>query len=337
MKAKVLFLIVWLGLLLFVGVGCSVGETAVTPTGTAVLIVESVDTHTPSPTTQPTVTSQPTAVPTSTPQPTATITLTPIPTDTATPSPTGTVTPSPTPEIQIAATLVSPQGNWVATLEEIDAGSQTTRTLKVTNSSEQIEWIAETASGESFYLSNPYPFSWSQNEQVFYFTHLGFGDGCQAYGNGSDMHRLNLMTGEVEEVASGGYWFALSPDENRLAYLSYKRGLVVHYLESDSETELQFNLGPEPEFWDVIDLMWSPDSNQILTIAVFDICFGPNSTYSLIRVDVNTLEQFVLVDGLKSLNRIIEWPEPEKALLELENQQFAWVNIATGELTPAEK
>jgi hypothetical protein len=34
---------------------------------------------------------------------------------------------------------------------------------------------------------------------------------------------------------------------------------------------------------------------------------------------------------------MIEWPEPEKALLELSHGEIMWVNTLTGELTSAEE
>jgi WD40 repeat protein len=331
MKANVLFLIVWLGLLLFVAVGCMVRETAVTPTGTAVLIVESVDTPTQSPTPQPTATSQPTAVPTSTPLPTSTNTPASIPTDTSISTPISTAKP----EIKVVSTIVSSMGEWVATVEEINTGSQLTRTLKVTNSLEQLEWIADTVSGEPMFVHRPFPFSWSQDEQTFYFTHFDFGDGCSALGNGIDMYRLHLMTGVVEEIVSEGYWFAFSPDEKRLAYLSHDRGLVIRDLTSNNEIETQFSVKSENEWVDMIGLMWSPDGNSILTIAGFEICL--DGRYSLIRVDTTTLEQTVLIDKRGSLDQIISWPETARALLKLDYEEFAWVNTTTGELTPAEE
>jgi hypothetical protein len=234
------------------------------------------------------------------------------------------------------ATSVSPQGNWVAISEEISSGSQITRILKVKNTSEQLEWVASTTRGGPMDITTPYPFSWSRDEQFFYFTHRGISDACQVYGNGHNMHRLNLLTGVTEEIVQKGYWFALSPDEKQLAYLSYSGELVIHDLGSNHELEVQFAIGAENERVDMQDLMWSPDSNNILTIAAFNICVS-DSTYSLIRVNTNTLEQVILIDKRNSLYGIVSWPELEKALLELDDEEFAWVNTTTGELTPVEE
>jgi hypothetical protein len=58
---------------------------------------------------------------------------------------------------------------------------------------------------------------------------------------------------------------------------------------------------------------------------------------SLLYIDLETLQQITLLEGYGELKRILEWTEPEKALLEFYDGRIMWVNTLTGELTPAEE
>jgi hypothetical protein len=332
MKVKVLFLIVWLGLLLFVIVGCTVGETAIMPTGTAVLIVESVDTATP----QPTATSQPTAGPTSTPLPTATIALTPMPTD--------TVTPSPTPTTWIVVTSVSPDGNWVATSSQgvLEDTQQLSAVLQV-NSTDQ-KWIADIVTERNSWggLDKPIPLSWTTDGQFLFFTYLTPSDGCVLPGNGWHVYRLNLTTGLVEEITTNsGYWYAPSPNGQYLAYTSHIwPGSRIVLLDIESRTEQEIHLALESIHPDISynSLMWSPENNALLVTADVGECASQTPLYFLIHINLDTLDQTILFDQqVGNVYRMIEWPEPEKALLQLSRGELVWVNTLTGELTPAEE
>ena len=320
--AKVLFLTVLLGLLLFVG--CAVTETAVVPTGTAVLTVESVDTPTP----QPTATTQPTAVPTSTSLPTAT--------NTPTSTPTHTPLPTPTPTVRIDATLVSPSGEWRAVVEIIRSNSVRTTTIKATKTDESLEWIIESIIGDAMLVSEPHPLGWSKDEQYLYFTHSSSGDGCMPGGNGSDFHQFDLINGTKQEITAEGYWYAVSPDGTKFAFLSRERGLVMHNLESGEEVEAQFDIEPLYPSLFMSDLVWSPNSNALLVTAFINVCEVVFPTFSLILVDTKTFEQTTLIHENDDLPRINIWTEPERALLNFQNE-LMWINIVTGELTPAEE
>ena len=327
MAVKVFVMIVSLLLLLLVIVGCTVAETAVMPTATAVLIVESVNTPTP----QPTATSQPTAVPTSTSLPAATNTATVVATDTA--------TPIPSPSVEIYATLISPSENWLAVAERFNDDSTITDMLRVISTNGEDEWVVEVHSGDRM-AGIPYPFSWSHGEEVLYFTHKGFLDGCTGFGNGTGMYRADIATGIVEAVVTDkSYWFAISPDETYLAYLAHKRGLILHNLVSSHDIEVPLNVESQHEIINLVirDLLWSPDSDAILTIASINLCAGLGKTHSVIRVDINTLEQTILINEFETIANIVEWPESKRALVELEQNNFVWVNTITGELTPVEE
>ena len=340
MIAKVLFPIVLLGLLFFVG--CTVGETAVSPTATAVLIVESVDTPIPSPTPTatlaPSATSQPSATTTFTPSPTVTNTRTPIPTNTATPTPTATSS------IRIVTTSVSPQGNWIAeTLQGYFEGSEEESSLIHVSSNEQ-KWIADTPT-EGYGLVGilpPVPLSWSNDEKFFFFTYRAGGDGCFPSGNGAGVFRLNLITGEVEEIPTdSGYWYAPSADGLHLAYTfresNQLQGIRLFDMESSIQQEIQLDFQSLHENVTLAYVVWSPDNNALLVIAVVDLCFTFEPTFSLIHIDLETGKQTTLIDEHEGLHQIVEWPDADRALLELIDRRIMWVNTLTGELTPAEE
>ena len=334
MTAKVLFLIVLLSLLLFVVVGCTVSETAVAPTGTAVPIVEPVDT--PTPTLAPSATPQPTATTTATPLPTATSTLILHPTDTE--------TPLPTPTTWIAVTSVSPDGNWVATSSKgfVEDSQQLSSVLQVSSSDQ--EWIADIVTDQNSWggLDIPVPLSWTTDGQFLFFTYLGPSDGCFPRRNGSKVYRLDLSTGIVEEITPNqSQWYAPSPDGRYLAYVTdewLKWWITLRDIESGAEEEIHLDLeAVHPEIA-ILSLTWSPENNALLATTAVGECVSLEPLYFLIRIDLDTLDQMILFDQqVGRVYQIIEWPVPEKALLQLSRGELVWVNTLTGELTPAEE
>jgi hypothetical protein len=260
------------------------------------------------------------------------------------PEPTDTETPLPTPTTWIVVTSVSPDGNWIATSSEgiFEDTQQLSAVLQV--SSTYYQWTADIVTKQNSWggLDKPIPLSWTTDGQFLFFTYLTPSDGCVLPGNGWHVYRLNLTTGLVEEITTNsGYWYAPSPNGQYLAYTSsIWPGSRVVLLDIESHTEQEIHLALESIYPDISynSLMWSPENNALLITADVGACASLTPLYFLIRMDIETLEQIVLFDQqIGRVYRMIEWPEPEKALLELSHGEIMWVNTLTGELTPAEE
>lgn len=326
--------------LFFVLVACSSDETInvttpVTPdlpTGTAIAILPS--SSTPSP-----VQSEPTTV-SPTPSPSATATTTP------TSSPTNTPTVTPTPTIRFLQTSDSPDGNWQAVVEEgLFQGDEERLRLRITHLTNQTEWMAEDlpAQDDDENLVWPHPFHWSTDGRYFYFTHIGIVDGCYPGGNGLDLYQIDLENGAVRVIVPRrvGYWFAISPDDRSVAVITQDEALIIHDLELEGERKTDVIIETDVEYQEVLlfDLLWSPDSQSLLIFAVFDLCVLPLPTidFAIIRVEVDTLSQRTILAGNTQGITIVEWVEPEKVLIELEDGAQEWLNPVTGEITRFEE
>jgi hypothetical protein len=281
-----------------------------------------------------------TLVPSSTPlSATSTATQTPSPIPSETPS--ATYTPvikiTPTPSTKVLDSMESPNGEWTTILEkgtffDID----NSYVFRAIDTNGEVVWLIEHIVSEDAFVMLPNPFYWTNDGQYLYFLYHGFCDGCMPCGNGFYLHRLNLDTGQVEDlIQESGTWYSMSPDERRVAYISVERGIVIKNLLTGEEIESQFDLSSEYEHIDFSDLTWSPDENSLLALGVIDLCWVPPSPesndYVIVQLDTHTLEQETIVEPNVTLQRILSWPEMNKALIST-NTGDRWLNLETGEI-----
>lgn len=228
---------------------------------------------------------------------------------------------------------ISPDGQWKATVLE----GQESTILRVSRIDGAVEWIAETITDRDFWGGFEWaiPFHWSQKEYRLYFTHHVRGDGCISQFHGSDLHSLDLQTGEVTEIVPRvGYWLALSPDETTLAYLSFEKGLVLHNLTSGDERRVHLNIEdayPETPIHES-NLLWSPDGNLLVLTIAIDVC-GPEWSNAIIQVDAATLSQTILIHEDEKLFHTIEWSEATRILLWEKDRHLWWLDTGTGAVT----
>ena len=78
--------------------------------------------------------------------------------------------------------------------------------------------------------------------------------------NGSDLHKLDLATGESTQLAPRvGYWIALSPDETHLAYLNSGHIGVLDLTTGNSREAEIITKYPPSILTYPLDIVWSPD------------------------------------------------------------------------------
>jgi len=309
---------VWMTLFLSLA-GCA--PTAVSPETEPASRPTVIATAVAQPTEPPT--QEPTAVPTAPP--------------TRTPLPTPTPVPSPTP--QIDASMISPDEKWLATVERGFFDSEEMQVvLRITNLVDGSDFFAEKSPAvDPFYAVSPLPKYWSSDSQYLYFTHRSFGDGCGPIFDGNGLFRVDVVTGETEELSSGGSWFSFLPDETRVAYLSGST-IFIRDLISGSEQKAILDITNEYEEVFLSDLVWSPDGLSIAVQAGINICLDLlNSQHAIVLVDVETLSQTIILED-PTIRRINGWPEPNILLLLVQEEnlpsQTVQFNISSGEFAP---
>ena len=289
--------------------------------------------------TQPAAESiEPTATPTLMPSPTpAQSTAEPIE-PTPTPMPTATPTPEATPEIE-PWTSSSPDGKWIVTggMSEpfLEGDVEKYRTqLIVASADGAIEWTAVNESRNwGLGYTTPQVFHWSRDGRYLYFTNVAAPDGCVLFVNGSDLYRVDLVTGEVEAILPArAWWLALSPDEQTLAYLYWNGSaleVVLRGVESGDEKQATL---PDSNELQAGNIVWSPDGESLLLVTAR--C--PPRDYSILRLDAASLKWTTLIDKNPQPISILEWPEAGRAVLSGEDGRRWWMDAATGRIEPVD-
>ncbi|HXF68317.1 MAG TPA: hypothetical protein VNK89_00790 [Thermoflexus sp.] len=280
------------------------------------------------------------------PSPTAPsmVTPTPAPSSTAIFTATAIVTPQATATPNLAnfrierRSFTSPNGEWEAqTVVALPAVSDTATRyyvqLKVSKTDGTIEWIIVDKWSEwGLGYTIPQPLHWSHDGRYLYFTNKPVPDGCAVFVNGSDLHRVDLNSGEVVGIIPPvGLWLSLSPDETMLAYIGYgNRGLVIRDLATGMEREVKLNPG---EDYQAGHILWSPDGRAIiLALAIRPCSTDWAESTSIVRVDVNTLELMPLLQENKHLFIPVEWATPDQVLLKDKGGDYWLMDATTGQV-----
>jgi len=195
-----------------------------------------------------------------------------------------------------------------------------------------------------FCFDFPDPFYWTKNGDSLYFTHNGSGDGCYVIGGngGRDFMRLDLSTRKIEDLYIHGSWISISPDERFIAALTWEhQGLLIKDLGTGKDTQLEFALlGHEifrRETATAINqgyIVWSPDGGSLAFTIIAGYCDYPSSfsnTY-IVKVDLHSMTQQMLVENDDGNRVTIEWPEANRIHLEDPDGNTWWLNPGTGEV-----
>jgi len=208
-------------------------------------------------------------------------TFTPLP-PSATPIPTSTMLPSPTPT-QILPTAVPPTPDGAIEAGVSPDGAWTVyerpNELLVIRSDGVVIWTLEIARFIDFgYLVDDY---WSSDGQHLFFSVHKYIDGGWfpiVFG----VHRLNLSTGQVDEILDGAAFnYAISADGRWLAYAKNQEKIIrVRDLSTGSESPYPV----ESRHGAVGSLSWSPDASILaFTAGTFVPGEGGSSELGLLR------------------------------------------------------
>ncbi len=174
-------------------------------------------------------------------------------------------------------------------------GKQYYRRLIVANKDSSLAYtLADEWSPFGLGYTAPRPLAWfgmsAIDRPVLYWSNVPVIDGCQTFTNGSDLHRLDLLTGVGQTLLSkAGSWLVVSPDQSRAAVID-GRGLGIYDL---SNGQARFTDLPDGKAGQVI---WSPDGREVaLTIADDDgsgsVCLPAQATtHTILVIEAETLD-----------------------------------------------
>ncbi len=267
------------------------------------------------------------------------VTSTPIPGELPTLTPildTGTATPDYA-ELEVSTeTSTSPDGAWIA---EIILAYPTEgqvpdyyQSLTIRRLDGSITWVLiDEWSLWALGATSPRIVGWSP--QAFYFSNYGVADGCGLFGVDLHIRRLSLEDGSVTEIPiEAGSLAALSPDGGYAAYVTGGRDapqITIHDLATGELRTAPLDIGDD--FWGAGELVWSPDGQSLMLTVDHNGC-GPDTARSIIRVDVPSLTQHILIDHVDRLFRTESWTEADRVVLREQDVGLWWMDAATGEI-----
>lgn len=248
-----------------------------------------------------------------------------------------TIAPTSTPTAELYGSQShSPDQQWVASVYKSFENDEAFLILVVEKQDGSVKWVAEKVpAGQSAALAQePTPFYWSADGQTFYFTNLGFQDGCSNYSKGGKkLFGLDLGTGDVktilDEVASE---IMFSPDESMIAYVNYgETGLQILDVKTGDKIEFE-NLYPDL-LTAKYGLTWSPDSNQLAFTILLEACITDRAT-SIVMVDIASSSQKILVSENEGHLGSEVWLDETRILVSDWSENSWYLNPQTGDLTP---
>jgi dipeptidyl aminopeptidase/acylaminoacyl peptidase len=212
--------------------------------------------------------------------------------------------------------LPSPDGEriaWGTTAFEPDPAGDTHIQVKVANvdgSGEQILLDKRLAASVL-----PQPVQWSRDGRYLYFTDEPYGiGGYILFWGGPDLQQVDLVTGTITEILPDQGCLcamSLSPDGTTLASIAGidPLELVLRNILDGTERRTQLESG----HWQAGNIVWSPDGKALMfTMAIGD---PEKEAYSIVRVDVGTLAQTVLIHDDARLLETIVWADAKTVWL----------------------
>ncbi|MBI3242698.1 MAG: hypothetical protein HYZ49_10440 [Chloroflexi bacterium] len=182
----------------------------------------------------------------------------------------------------------------------------------------------------------PQPIGWSPEGRYLYFTNPLYGiGGYILFFGGSDLQQADLKTGLVKEILPNMDCLcamSLSPDGSTVAYIPgvEQLELVLHDVASGAEQRVPIDV----DHHQAGGIIWSPDGGLLMyTMAVGN----PDSeAYSVVKVDVATMSQTVLIQDDDRLLQTILWPVTDTVWLN-DASGSAWrMDTESGALTKAD-
>jgi dipeptidyl aminopeptidase/acylaminoacyl peptidase len=242
----------------------------------------------------------------------------------------------------------SPDGEWVAVgliafpKENIGGQLDYTR-LMIFSTDGKTHWtIIDRWEEMGLGFPVPMPLKWSQDGKHFYFTHHVIPDGCSAFALQTNLQRVNLEDGTVNDLLPDpALALALSPDDSQVAYFfgSQDRELVLRNLVTGEEREAKIDPGKD---FNVGNILWSPDGKSLALTLAINPCtgeYGVSKTVlaestTILSVDAKTLQQKVLIEEDQRLFITWEWNRPGKiTITDGEHNSVWYLNVNTGEIT----
>ncbi len=239
--------------------------------------------------------------------------------------------PTPTPIRTTLKASVSPDGQWLAQgIAEFHGDQVTYRTqMKVMKREGSTGWAMIQEAPIALGYTIPQPLHWSRDGRYVYFTNRPNPDGCSMFINGADLWRINLATGEQQQVMPAqAIWLTLSPDERMIAYIAQGRPkkLVLRDIKTGQERETPLQVENDAFAGRIV---WASDGSALALTIAENSCRTYQWTQGILHVNTTILAQTMLIPNDARLLQTLDWREPNKILLRDKDGHQYWLNPTT--------
>ncbi|HNH26071.1 MAG TPA: hypothetical protein PKJ84_11140 [Anaerolineales bacterium] len=271
-------------------------------------------------------------------------------TKTFTPASVPTVTPvftnTPVAETVVFEENMSPNGEWTGVVSVTTRDTQKNVNFIVVNNINNQKWTLEDINflepdNPLNGFKYPYVFMWSKDGRYMYYSHLSMGgDGCFGHfkPGGSDLIKFDLLLGIFVVIKEdSATWMALSPDEEKLAFVDMYGG-NVSVLDIQKGITASFPL-PDLEdaqgyYNDTSDIYWSPEGDSLVYAYYIGVCDFIYPASYIIQVFPESNYQKILIENSEESYEPVKWDIEDKILLEdYDNKQW-WLDVTTKEISP---
>lgn len=232
-------------------------------------------------------------------------------------------------------TATSPDGIWqiegLTALPKAD-GEQYYTEMQVKKADGSAAW-RPVASWSNFGLgyTTPQPIHWSPDGRYLYFTNAPVPDGCGLFVNASDLQRLDLANGEVQEVlpANTTWSLAIAPDGKTVAYSKADEVFLLDLATGELKSQ---KVMTEESNLQLGNFTWSPDSQKLAFTIAYAPCQPPAWSHSILSIDAQSLSTTTLLQPDQRRFTITEWTEATQLFLTDAEKQPWVLDITSGAL-----
>lgn len=224
-------------------------------------------------------------------------------THTFTPKPSATIVPtlseipSPTGVIGAFNTLVSPNGEFVASAYFETEHPSGIQTIEIRNKEGkligQIPFQGKVSASDPHELLNIFQWANDSSELYFYYVFSPDGGDRAFWWTGFDLQQFDIKTGEIQDVLPGtGFMsFAISPDGTQIAYTRSQDKPSIIYIRnlSTGSEKTDYTLFGSINYARVGDIRWSPTGEELAFQTETD-----DYMVQTIHLNISTMKQKVI-------------------------------------------
>ena len=249
------------------------------------------------------------------------------------------ITPPPPQNSTSIQAMVSPNAEWIAQTSFDQPGEQYHIQFKLFRKDGTKTWTIVDYWQSGLGYSYPQLHHWSQDSLYFYSSERWIADGgCELFPIEVTWQKIDIETGQVVDFALPlGRGHAISPDDTVIAYVSADAPpyFYLRDLKSGREQKLLLPVRKgESEQAEAGNIVWSPAGDAIvLTISNGNFCNSSKLDFSLVRVNIPSLELNELIPINRDLLRPLKWVQPNYILISDWNGYTWWINATNGQPT----